>query len=242
MPDPCNKVIAYNSDEPNTHRLWSLTALDHIHGDPLPFRKAGEAAPSECRDMGENVLAAPVPDDEAEPLIWAVPLYRADLLDSGLVGGLTRSLRPCAPRRLLERGGRIDTQDLGDLQALLAWCGPDFKAGARRHGAVAAALDDAHVEKGITAGRQLDEAKALFGVIPFDRGLNRRACRGGLEPRAALTRRIPKTGRRRVVVIVEASPLGLGAQNAVGGFGEAWVGSMRSVFPIVWMTDALQGQ
>ena len=35
---------------------------------------------------------------------------------------------------------------------------------------------------------------------------------------------------------------GLGAQNAVGGFGEAWAGSIGSVSPIVWMTDALQGQ
>src|SRR3954462_10435821 len=35
---------------------------------------------------------------------------------------------------------------------------------------------------------------------------------------------------------------GLGAQNAVGGLGEAWAGSMGSVSPIVWMTDALQGQ
>src|SRR3954469_9303015 len=29
--------------------------------------------------------------------------------------------------------------------------------------------------------------------------------------------------------------IGLGAQNAVGGFGEAWAGSMGSVSPIVWM-------
>src|SRR4051812_7547017 len=30
--------------------------------------------------------------------------------------------------------------------------------------------------------------------------------------------------------------------KTVGGFGEAWVGSMGSVSSIVWMTDALQGQ
>ena len=170
------------SDESNTHRLWSLAALDHVHGHPLPFRKLGEAAAGERRDMHENILAAAVPVDETEPLIWVVPLHCTDLLDSGLIRGLTRSLRPCSPRLLLQRGARVDTQDLGDLQALLARCRPDFQAGARRHGAVAAALDDADVEKGITAGRQLDKAKALFGVIPFDRGLNWRARRGVLEP------------------------------------------------------------
>src|SRR3954447_11540266 len=157
--------------------------------------------------MHENILAAAVPDDEAEPLIWVIPLHRAGLLDSGLVGGLTRSLRPCSPRLLLQRGRGVNTQDLGNLQAFLARCRPDFQAGARRHGTVAAALDDAHVEKGITAGRQLDEAKALFGVIPFDRGLNRRTRRRRLEPGAALTRRVPKTGRWRIIVIIEASPL-----------------------------------
>src|SRR4051794_8207408 len=157
--------------------------------------------------MHEDVLAAAVPDDEPEPLVWVIPLHRADLLDSGLVRGLTRSLRPCSPRRLLQRGRGVNTQDLSNLQPFLARCRPDFQAGARGHGTVAAALDDAHVEKGITAGRQLDKAKALFGVIPFDRGLNRRARRGGLEPGAALTRRVPKIGRRRVVVTIEASPL-----------------------------------
>src|SRR3954453_5560457 len=157
--------------------------------------------------MHEDVLAAAAPDDEPEPLIWVVPLHRTDLLDGDLIRGLTRSLRPCSPRLLLQRGRGVDTQDLGDLQAFLARCRPDFQAGARRHGTVAAALDDAHVEKGITAGRQLDEAKALFRVIPFDRGLNRRARRHRLEPRAALTRRKPKTGRRRIIVIIEAPPL-----------------------------------
>src|SRR4051794_31923223 len=159
--------------------------------------------------MHENILAAAVPVDETEPLIWVVPLHRTDLLDGGLIGELARSLRPRSARLLLQCGARIDTQDLGDLQALLARCRPDFQAGARRHGAVAAALDDADVEKGITTGRQLGKAKALFGVIPFDRGLNRRTCRGGLEPGAALARCVPKIGRRRVIVIIEASPLRL---------------------------------
>src|SRR4051812_12383621 len=157
--------------------------------------------------MHENILAAAVPVDETEPLIWVVPLHRTDLLDGGLIRELTRSLRPCSPRLLVQRGARVDTQDFGDLQALLARCRPHFQAGARRDGAVTAALDDADVEKGITAGRQLDKTKALFGVIPFDRGLNRRARRGGLEPGAALTRRVPKIGRRQVIVIIEASPL-----------------------------------
>src|SRR5206468_3702566 len=83
----------------------------------------------------------------------------------------------------------------------------DLEAGARWHGAVAAALDDADVEEGITAARQLDKAEALLRVIPFDRGLHRRAVRSGLERAVALTRRIPKVGGRRVVVVIEASPL-----------------------------------
>src|SRR3954462_14868707 len=113
--------------------------------------------------MHENILAAAGPVDETEPLIWVVPLHRTDFLDGGLIGGLTRSLRPCSPRLLLQRGARVDAQDLGDLQALLGGCRPDFQAGARRHGAITAALDDADMEKGVTAGRQLRKAKALFG-------------------------------------------------------------------------------
>src|SRR3954466_4030961 len=103
------------SDKSNTHRLWSLAALDHVHGHPLPFRKLGEAAAGERRDMHENILAAAVPVDETKPLIPVVPLHRADLLDGGLIGELTRSLRPCSPRLLVQRGARVDTQDLGDL-------------------------------------------------------------------------------------------------------------------------------
>jgi hypothetical protein len=52
-----------------------------------------------------------------------------------------------------------------------------------------------------------------------------------------------RTGRDfPIIVIQEAGLDGLGAQNAVGGFGEAWAGSIGSVSSIVWMTDALQGQ
>jgi len=42
--------------------------------------------------------------------------------------------------------------------------------------------------------------------------------------------------------IREALESGFGAQIRVRGFGEARDGSIGSASPIVWMTDALQGQ
>jgi hypothetical protein len=93
------------------------------------------------------------------------------------------------------------------LHTLLTRRHPDFKGCAGRHRAVAAALDHAHVKKGIATAWKLNEAKALFRVVPLHRGRNRRTGRSRFEAGAALTRRIPEIRRRRVVVIIEASPL-----------------------------------
>src|SRR4030088_2247616 len=111
------------------------------------------------------------------------------------------------PRRLLHCGARVDAQDLGYLQTLLTRRRPDLKRGARGHGAVAAALDHAYVKKGVAAGWKLYEAEALFRIVPFHRGRNRRAGRSLFDAGAALTRRIPEIRRRRIDVIIEASPL-----------------------------------
>src|SRR6266851_39095 len=157
--------------------------------------------------MDENVLAPAVPDDEPEPFIGVVPLHRTDLLDGGLIGGLIRPFGSWAPRLLLQRGARVDAQDLGYLQTLLTRRCPDFERGTRQHGAVAGALDDTDVEKCITTAWQLDKAEALFRVVPLHRGRNGRAGRSRFEAGAALTRRIPEISRRRVVVIIKASPL-----------------------------------
>jgi len=70
-------------------------------------------------------------------------------------------LRPRAPRRFHERGAGIDTQALGYLHILLTRRGPDLKRDARRHSAVAAALDHAHMQERITAAGKLYEAKIL---------------------------------------------------------------------------------
>ena len=167
----------------------------------------GNAGPVQRRDMDENVLPAAITHDEAEPLIGIVPLHRANLFDSRLIGGLIGPFRTWASRLLLQRRARIDTQYFGDLRSLLTWCRPDFQPGARRHRAVAAALDDAHVEKGVTACGKLDEAEALFWIIPLYRGRNRRPGRRRLEARAALPLRISQIRRRQVVVVIKAAPL-----------------------------------
>src|SRR5216683_7413712 len=120
--------------------------------------------------MHENVLPAAISNDEPESFVGVVPFHRADLLDGGLIGGLVRPFWSWAPRLLLQRGAGVDTQNLGYLQALLARRGPDFQGSARRHGAVAAALDHADVEKGIAAAWKLHEPEALFRIVPLHRG------------------------------------------------------------------------
>src|SRR6267142_1659084 len=140
------------SDQADVDGLRSLATLDHVDSYSLAFRQTGEAAAVERRGMHENVLAAAVADDEPEPFIRVVPFHRADLLDGGLIGGLVRPFGPRAPRLLLQRRTGVDAQDFGYLHALLTRCRPDFERSARRHRAVAAAFDDAHVEKGIAAG------------------------------------------------------------------------------------------
>ena len=82
--------------------------------------------------MDENILAPAVPDDEPEPFIGVVPLHRTDLLDGGLIGGLIRPFGSWAPRLLLQRGARVDAQDLGYLQTLLTRRRPDFERGTRQ--------------------------------------------------------------------------------------------------------------
>src|SRR6202035_2994311 len=121
----------------------------------------------------ENILAAVVPHDEPEPFLGVVPLHRTDPLDRGLIRRCMRALGPRTPSGLLRRGAGVDAQDLGYLLALLARPDPDLKRGARRHGAVAAALDHADMEEGVTAAGKPDEAKPFVGIVPLDRGLNR---------------------------------------------------------------------
>jgi hypothetical protein len=103
--------------------------------------------------MHENVLAAAVANDEAEPFVGGIELDSADLLDRDLIGGLIWPLGPRAPRRLLERCAGVYAQDLGYLLALLALPNPNLERGPGRHRAVAAALDHAHVKERVTAAR-----------------------------------------------------------------------------------------
>ena len=196
------------SDEPNADGLRSLAALDHINGDALAVRQLADTGAVQRRGMHENILAAAVPHNEPEPFRGGVELHRAELLDGGLIGGSIRGpLGPGTPRWLLQRGARVDAQDFGYLQALWTRRRPDFQRGAWQHGAVAAALDDAHVEKGITTTRKLYEPEAFFWIVPLHGGPDWRAGRRCFEPGAALARRKTGTLRWRVVVVIEASPL-----------------------------------
>ena len=110
-----------------------------------------------------------------DPLLGVVPFDRAALLDGGLiVRRIDRSLRPSASGRLLRRGAGVDAQNFGYLRPLGAETGADFERRARRNAAVAAALDDAHMEEGIAGSvGQLNKAEALVRVVPFDDGLDR---------------------------------------------------------------------
>jgi hypothetical protein len=131
---------AGSSDKPNADRLRPLATLDHVDRDPLAFCQVADSSAVQSRRAHENVLSAAVADDEAEPPIGGIKLDRAGLLHRGLTGALIRPLGPRTPRRLLERGRGIDTEDLGYLHALLARADPNLKRGARRHGTVAATL------------------------------------------------------------------------------------------------------
>jgi hypothetical protein len=129
----------------------------------------------------KDILAAPVRSDEAKSLRGVVPLDRADLLDDRLiVRRMDRSLRPSSSGRLLRRGAGVDTQNFGYLRPLGAGTGANLKRRARRHAAVAAALDDTHMQEGIAGSvGKLNEAEALPGVVPFDDGLERGGTDGG---------------------------------------------------------------
>src|SRR6476646_9438162 len=143
------------SDGTDADCLRSFATLDHVHGYSLPFRQRGEAAAVERRRVHEDVLAATVADDEAEPFIRVVPLHRADLLDGRLIRrSIRRPLRSRPPRLLLKRRGLINAQDLGYLHALLTRSRPNLERGAGRHGTVTATFDNADVEKGIATCRQ----------------------------------------------------------------------------------------
>src|SRR3954452_17714154 len=164
-------------DQPKTDRLRSLAALHHVARDPLSFRQLADASAVQSRCTHKNVLAAAVADDEAEPFVGGIELDRAGLLDHGLIVALLRPLGPGTPWRFVKRGAGIDTEEFGDLLALLPRPDPNLKRGAWRHSTVAAALDDADVQEGVTAGRKLYEAEALLGVVPLHRCRNRRAGR-----------------------------------------------------------------
>jgi hypothetical protein len=106
-------------DQPNTDRLRSLAALDHIDRDPLAFSQLADASAVQSRCTHKNVLAAAVANDEAEPFVGGIELDGAGLLDHGLIGALIRPLGPGTPWRFVKRGAGIDTEEFGDLLALL---------------------------------------------------------------------------------------------------------------------------
>jgi len=82
------------SDQSGAHRLRSLAALNHVDRDPLTFWQLAHAGAAQSRRAHENILAAAVTDDEAEPFIGGIELDRPDLLDRGLIGVLIRRLGP----------------------------------------------------------------------------------------------------------------------------------------------------
>src|SRR5271155_5570663 len=120
--------------------------------------------------MDKNVLATAITNNEAKSLFRVVPFHGTDLLDGSLIGRLIRPLGPGTSRLFLQRRAGVDAKDFRYLHALLTRCRPDFERSARGHGAVAAALNHAHVQEGIAAARQLYEAEAFFRVVPLHRG------------------------------------------------------------------------
>jgi hypothetical protein len=100
---------------------------------------------------------------------------------------------------------------------------------------VASVLTDKDADDGSQVGTLLDQVDGPVASVTGDGAYDRD------DVYAEVAARHPEAA---VVVPPRANavPSGLGAQNAVGGFGEAWAGSIGSVSSIVWMTDALQGQ
>ena len=82
------------SDQSDADRLRSLAALNHVDRDPLTLWQLAHAGAAQSRRAHENILAAAVTDDEAEPFIGGIELDRPDLLDRGLIGVLIRRLGP----------------------------------------------------------------------------------------------------------------------------------------------------
>ena len=113
------------------------------------------------------------------------------------------SLWSGTPRLLLRRSARIHAEDLRHLRPLRARAGTHLERRAGRHAAVATALNDTHMEEGVTGAiSQRDEAKAFVRVVPLDSSSNGRA--GGVVELRTARRRISEiAGWRLVVVIVE---------------------------------------
>src|SRR5438309_7320469 len=105
---------------------------------------------------------------------------------------MSRAIKsPEQARRVVDDGPRTDA---------------DLERRARRYAAVAAALDHTHMQEGIARPvGKLYKAEPLFGVVPFDDGLDRRAGTR-FKPLGARSRRRSKTAPGCFeVVVVEAT-------------------------------------
>ena len=108
------------------------------------------------------------------------------------------------------RGAAVDAEDFGHLWPFGTGTGANLECRARRHGIVAAAPDNTHMQKGIAGPiGKLDETESLVGIVPFDDGLDR-GTGGRVKPLAAKLRCRPETAPGCFkVVVVEAAAAGL---------------------------------
>jgi hypothetical protein len=190
----------------------ALGALNHLHADTLAFLQCRQPSPLQCRRVDENVPAAVLRTDEAEPLIRIVPLYGARHLDGGAQIGcspwLPRSRRLCAERLTLRRSwsgsALVNRQDLIDLAPLLPLSNPHLQGRAGADSLDAGRLQGIGVEEGVARSiRQFNEAEALFPVVPLHRGRDL-----GRTKSAARAREGEGGCVTRVVVIIEATAAG----------------------------------
>ena len=121
------------------------------------------------------------------------------------------------------RGAGVDAQNFGYLRPFGAGTGANFERRARRHAAVAAALDDAHMQEGIAGSvGKLNKAETLVGVVPFDDGLDRGAG-GRVKPLGAeLRRRSEIAPGRFVVIVVETTATGRTKISVSAAHVSAW--------------------
>ncbi len=124
--------------------------------------------------MDKNILAAIIGLDETEALVIIEPFHDPGERDrrGGIRGAALwawRIAKAARWRRTFRRPGRVNLEDPGDLGALYAIADIDLQFRTGRHRLISGRLKRADMQESVAGSvAQLDEAKALVALEPFD--------------------------------------------------------------------------